>query len=550
MVASADPRATAAGLAMLAKGGSAVDAAIAVQAVLGLVEPQSSGIGGGGFLMHYDPGSGELIAYDGRETAPRGLDPSLFLDDRGQPLGFFEAALGGAAVGTPGVIAMLEMAHKEQGRLPWADLFAPAIALAEDGFEITERLHDSAARAAGWFERTGADLADVGAFADYLFTDDGAAKPVGTVLRNPAYALTLRAVASGGAAAFYTGPIAEAMVAAVQTADLRPGALSLTDLAEYQPVKRDPVCGSYRAVRLCSMGPPSSGATTMLAILGILEGFDLAEAGVQTQASVHLFAEASRLAYADRGRFVADPAFVPVPTKGLIDPQYLSLRRQQIDPDQAMDSVAPGPVPRETAAQWADHDGIDYPATSHMTIVDAMGRVVSFTTTVQIGFGSYVMAEGFLLNNQLTDFSFRLRDEDGTTIANRPEPLKRPRSSMTPTIAFDANGDFAFAIGSPGGGNILSYVAKAVIGLIDWDLTVQQAIALPNMVDRGATVWLEEDTPLAELAEPLQAMGHEVSLRGMRSGLHGIVAVRDGEGRLLHYEGGADPRREGVAAGK
>lgn len=550
MVASANPLASEAGRRILEEGGTAVDAAIAVQAVLSLVEPQSSGIGGGGFLLHFDPLSGELQSFDGRETAPAGLDPTLFLDEKRERLGFIEAALGGAAVGTPGVLRMLEAAHKEHGHLPWARLFEEAERLARKGFALSPRLHEVASGAARRFSRLDFDLAQLGPISTYLFTEQGEAKPVGTLLKNPEYARTMRAIAEKGAEAFYTGPIAQAMVETVQQAQLRPGWLSLEDLATYKPTKRTPVCGTYRNHMLCSMGPPSSGGTTLLSILGLLEGYDLAHEGGQTLTATHLFAEASRLAFADRNRFSADSDFIPVPVKGLIDPHYLSLRRQLIDRETAAEEVTAGPVPRETASVWGDHSGYDYPATSHMSIVDEAGRVVSFTTTVQIAFGSFLMVEGFLLNNQLTDFSFQLQDEEGRSIANRPAPLKRPRSSMTPVIALDSNRRFDFAIGSPGGSSIINYVAKTIIGLVDWELPMQEAINLPNLVASGTSLRLEAETDLEALVKDLETMGHQIRVSAMTSGLHGIQVIRDETGTLQYYQGGADPRREGTAIGK
>ena len=549
MVSAANPHASEAGLEILRVGGSAVDAAIAMQLVLGLVEPQSSGIGGGGFLLHYRASDSLVEAYDGRETAPAGLDPRLFLNDDGQPMSFFEAALGGATVGVPGVFRLLEAAHAKHGALDWARLFEPAIRLAEDGFAISPRLYFLLDRRAKFFARSDFPVDRLGAARDYFFTADGAAKPVGTLLKNPAYAATLRAVAEGGADAFYSGPLAEAMVAAVRTNRLRPGTLSLDDLAGFRILERAPLCGQYRDHRLCSMGPPSSGGTTMLAILGVLDGFDLKASGPGTARSLHLYAEASKLAYADRELYVADPAFVSVPTKGLIDKGYLAKRRSLIDPGRAMAQVGPGMPPTEhgqALAPAAAHDGIDYPATSHLVAVDGQGNAVSFTTTVQIAFGSFVMVEGFLLNNQLTDFSFAL-EKDGKPIANRPEPGKRPRSSMTPTLVFDDQGRFRMAVGSPGGSRIISYVAKTVIGVLDWGLDIQAAIDLPNMVDRGQGLELERGTSLVELSEPLQAYGHTVSDRTLNSGVHGITATYTADGVLYH--GGADPRREGVALG-
>ena len=550
MISSANPHASRAGLEMLRAGGSAVDAAIAAQAVLSLVEPQSSGIGGGGFLLHHDAARGEIVAYDGRETAPMAVDETLFLDATGAPLPFLKAALGGRAVGVPGVLAMLERAHAEHGTLPWADLFQPAIRLAREGFAISPRLHELLAARAARYREMGLGIADLGTAGPYFFLDgpDGViAKPTGTLLKNPDYAATLERIAAGGADAFYHGPIAAAMVDVVHHNPFSVGALSLADLAAYRARSTAALCAPYRQHRVCSMGPPSSGATTMLAILGILEGFEMPALAPQSLPAVHLFAEASELAYADRDLYVADADFVAVPVQGLIDRDYLATRRRLVDPRHAMGKAAPGVPPGHDAASPAAARSAEGPSTSHLVIVDAAGNVVSFTTTVQIAFGSFLMSGGFILNNQLTDFSF-VPEKDGRKVANRVEPGKRPRSSMTPTIVFDPQGRPELAVGSPGGSRIIDYVAKAVIAVLDWGLDIQSAIDLPNLVARGGVVELEADTPLAGLEPQLRAMGHEVRLRTLESGLHGIVMRRDADGRVV-YEGGADPRREGVAVG-
>ena len=516
MISSANPHASRAGLEMLRAGGSAVDAAIAAQAVLSLVEPQSSGIGGGGFLLHHDAARGEIVAYDGRETAPMAVDETLFLDATGAPLPFLKAALGGRAVGVPGVLAMLERAHAEHGTLPWADLFQPAIRLAREGFAISPRLHELLAARAARYREMGLGIADLGTAGPYFFL-------------------------------FYHGPIAAAMVDVVHHNPFSVGALSLADLAAYRARSTAALCAPYRQHRVCSMGPPSSGATTMLAILGILEGFEMPALAPQSLPAVHLFAEASELAYADRDLYVADADFVAVPVQGLIDRDYLATRRRLVDPRHAMGKAAPGVPPGHDAASPAAARSAEGPSTSHLVIVDAAGNVVSFTTTVQIAFGSFLMSGGFILNNQLTDFSF-VPEKDGRKVANRVEPGKRPRSSMTPTIVFDPEGRPELAVGSPGGSRIIDYVAKAVIAVLDWGLDIQSAIDLPNLVARGGVVELEADTPLAGLEPQLRAMGHEVRLRTLESGLHGIVMRRDADGRVV-YEGGADPRREGVAVG-
>jgi len=550
MAVAANPHASRAGLEILRAGGSAADAAIAMQMVLTLVEPQSSGIGGGGFLLHYGAEDGTLVAYDGRETAPMAADETLFLKEDGEPMGYVDAAFGGRAVGTPGTVAMLEMVHAEQGKLPWARLFAPAIRLAEEGFAISPRLHELLAGRAEFFrERMELTIDDLGVAGRYFFTDALEARAEGAILRNPAYAETLRRIARDGAAAFYSGPLAEEIVATVRDNPFSPGLLSLSDLESYAPRRVEAVCGPYRDHRICSMGPPSSGATTMLATLGVLEGFDLGGMGTQSAKAVHLFTEASRLAYADRELYIGDDAFVSVPVEGLIDPAYLARRRALIDPDKAMETAPAGTPPHEHGAlDYAPHRGRELPATSHLVAADAEGNVVSFTTTVQIAFGSFLMPGGFLLNNELTDFSFA-PEKDGRKVANRVQPGKKPRSSMTPTIAFDGAGRPVFAVGSPGGSRIINYVTKAVMGLVDWNLDIQQAISLPNMIGRESGIELEENTPLADRKAALEAMGHSVELRGLNSGLHGLTIHYGPDGARSHLSGGADPRREGVPLG-
>lgn len=547
MAVAANPHASAAGLEILRAGGSAADAAIAMQMVLGLVEPQSSGIGGGGFLLHYDRTTGDVIAYDGRETAPAAVDETLFLGEDGEPMGFIEAAFGGRAVGTPGAVMMLALVHAEQGERDWARLFAPAIKLAEQGFEISPRLFGLLSDRAEFYRERGFTLEDLGPAGPYFFTEALEAKPQGTVLKNPHYAATLRTIAEEGYQGFYQGEIAESIVKAVRTNPLGPGKLSLDDLADYRPVKKEPVCGHYRARRVCSMGPPSSGATTMLAILGILEGYDMAALDPLSAEAVHLFAEASRLAYADRGAYTGDADFVDVPVAGLVDKDYLAKRRRLIDREAAM-TEAPAGTPPGVKIEAAADAGPEGPSTSHLVAVDKLGNAVSFTTTVQIAFGSFVMTEGFLLNNQLTDFSFRPTKED-QPVANRVQPGKKPRSSMSPTLGFDTLGRLDFAVGSPGGSRIIDYVTKAVIALIDWDMDIQAAISHPNMVGKDGVTELEAGTPLADLAPHLEAMGHQVRVRSLNSGLHGFRIHHQFAPADIYYAGGADPRREGVPMG-
>lgn len=531
MVAAANPLAVEAGLRSLRAGGSAIDAAIAVQAVLGLVEPQSSGLGGGAFLMYYDAASGDVLAYDGREIAPRGATPTLFLGADGAPLKFFEAVQSGRSIGVPGAVAMLALAHREQGRRPWGEAFAPAIELAERGFAVSPRLNAMVAMGQGRY------APDV---ARYL-TRDGRPLEVGSTLRNPDYAATLRRIATQGPRGFYQGPVAAAMVAAAARAPL-PGTLSLEDLRDYRPQRLEPVCRGYRVYLVCGMRPPSSGGIAVLSVLGILEHFDMAGSGPSSALGWHRFIEAQRLAYADRDRYVADDRFVQVPIGGLLDRAYLAGRAAQVDATHALEKVEAG-LPPGALRRGIDATGPEH-GTSHFVIVDARGNVVSMTTTVEAAFGSQRMAAGFFLNNQLTDFSFSAFDADGQPIANAPAPLKKPRSSMSPTLVFE-DGRFRLALGSPGGNAIIAYVSKAIIGMLDWGLSPQQAIELPNVVARGDVVAAEAGRFDPALASALQAMGHRFAGGrggGEGSGLHAILATPDG--RLV---GGADSRREGVA---
>lgn len=533
MIAAANPLAVSAGADILRDGGSAADAMVAAQVVLGLVEPQSSGLGGGAFLVWYDASTGTVTTLDGRETAPLAASPTLFQDENGEPLGFFDAVVGGRSVGTPGTPALLEEAHRRWGQTPWPNLFTAGIALAEQGFAVSPRL-------AGLVARDAERLARWNETAAY-FLPDGASIAEGAVLTNPAYAETLRALASGGADAFYTGPIAADIVRTVATAEGNPGVLSAIDLALYQVRERPAVCATYRSHDVCGMGPPSSGALTVGQILGLLNSYDLAALGPDSAEAWRLIGDASRLAFADRSRYMADSDFVPMPTEGLVAPDYLAERAQLLASDDALPEVAPGTPEWDHAQIWADDASLEFPSTSHISIVDAAGNVLSMTTTIENAFGSRLMVRGFLLNNELTDFSFRTH-RDGVPIANRLEPGKRPRSSMAPTIVLK-DGVPVLAIGSPGGSRIIGYVAKSIVAWLDWGLNIQEVLSLPHAINRFGTYDLEEGTNAVALQGDLEAMGYEVSVRGLNSGLHAIVI-----GNTL--QGAADPRREGIAWGE
>ena len=531
MVAAANPMAVEAGLEILRKGGSAVDAALAVQAVLGLVEPQSSGLGGGAFLIHYDAKTGAVTAYDGRETAPAGARPDMFLTD-GQPMSFKDAVTDGNSIGTPGLVSLLLLAHADHGKLSLADDFAPAIKLAAEGFPAPKRMAAAAEMSAGFYGPMTGDA------AAYLFPG-GTPIAAGQTILNPAYADTLTRIAAEGARGFYEGPVAEAMVAAARAGN-RPGTLSLEDLKGFEARKVKPLCRYYRSMyNVCGMGPPSSGGIAVLATLGVLGHFDMA-AHKGNATGWHLLIEAERLAYADRDKYAADDTVVPVPVAGLLDPEYLAERAKLISPAKAMAEATAGTPPG--APKWAQQLADYAHGTSHFVVVDAAGNVVSMTTTIEGIYGSQRMAAGFFLNNEMTDFSFAPTGPDGTPIANAVAPGKRPRSSMAPTIVFKDR-QFLLAVGSPGGSSIIGYVLKSLVAMLDWGVEPQAALALPNVVARG--------TPAVEagfdpaLREALTAMGQQVrdAPPGEGSGLHAVMVMPDGT-----LKGGADPRREGLAA--
>lgn len=536
MVSAANPHASRAGHDILAAGGSAVDAMVAVQLVLGLVEPQSSGLGGGAFAVLWDAKAKQLSTLDGRETAPMASDGNLFIGSDGNPMGFFDAVIGGRSVGTPGTVALLHEAHKMHGRLDWASLFEPAIALAENGFEVSPRLN-------ALITRSAESLYTFETARNYFLSEEGVPLFAGTRLINQAYADTLRRIANQGPQAFYTGEIAADIVATVQGAPGNPGLLSLEDMAVYEIKQRDAVCVDYRGYQVCGMGPPSSGGLTVGQILKLLEPYDLSALGPANPQSWRLIGDASRLGFADRGLYMADSDFVKMP-KGLLNSGYLAARSKLLTGSAALAraAVKPGKPPTDHALNFTTGSGPDLPATSHFSIVDEQGNVVSMTTTIENGFGSRLMVRGFLLNNELTDFSF-VPQKDGVAVANRVEPGKRPRSSMAPTIVL-RDGKPVLAIGSPGGSRIIPYVAKTLIAWIDWDMDVQQAIELPHLVNRFGIYDLEAGTTAESFKGPLETLGYDTAIRDLNSGLHGIEISDDG------LAGGADPRREGLVIGQ
>lgn len=537
MVSAANPYAVDAGVEILEAGGSAVDAAIAVQLVLNLVEPQSSGIGGGAFIVHFDRKANALTTYDGRETAPAAAKPDRFLQD-GKPMRFHTAVNSGLSVGVPGTVGVMELAHRKHGRLPWAKLFEPAIRLAEQGFSVSPRLNMLLI----WF---GADRFTPKARA-YFFDERNSPRPVGHVLKNLEFAASLRSIAQGGAAAFYEdGPIARAIVEALDNAPNFKGDMTLADIAGYEAKEREPICFGYRGRRICGMGPPSSGGIAVAQTLKILEGYDISSRGhgVMGPWSLHYIAEAEKLAYADRNRYLADPDFV-TPPKGMLNDDYIASRRAIIS-DSAMERPQPGEPQKFASLDFGADETVERSGTSHLSIVDADGNAVSMTTTIEGGFGSGIWAAGFLLNNELTDFSFRPVDRDGRPIANRVEGGKRPRSSMSPTLVFDAEGKLQAALGSVGGSRIITYVAKSLVAMIDWGMSAQETASLVNFGSRGRGFEVEIGYDALWQGLKVKPFGHRVVPDLMTSGTHIVVVKPDGS-----LQGGADPRREGVARGR
>ena len=531
MVSAANPLASKAGVEILRQGGSVADAAIAAQLVLGLVEPQSSGLGGGGFALLHRAGEPAVHAYDGRETAPAAARPERFLQDD-KPMGFFDAVDSGLSVGTPGLVRMLADMHEQHGVLPWARLFEPALRLAQDGFPVSPRMHAMVSGSDGLKASRSA--------ASYFYDEHGQPWPVGHVLKNADYAKVLKQLAQEGADAFYQGALAEDMVDAV-AGHAVPGDLSEDDLASYRAIRRDALCADVGAYRYCGMPPPSSGGVAVIQMMALLEHTPIAGLRPDSAQAVHYFSEAGRLAFADRDAYVADPAFARVPVYGLLDPDYVASRAVLIRPERSMGRAQAG-VPAGLLEAPAEDAAIEQPATTHLVVADRAGNAVSMTTSIESAFGSKIFVNGYLLNNQMTDFSLSPVDEAGQPLLNRVEAGKRPRSSMSPMLVFK-DGHPLLAIGAPGGSAIINFVAKTMVGTLLWNMDVQSAIELPNMGSRNRATEIERGTPLERTAATLKAMGHEVRELDFPSGLHGVMWTPGG------LEGGADPRREGVALG-
>lgn len=534
MVAAANPLAAEAGKKILQQGGSAIDAAVAIQAMLTLVEPQSSGIGGGNFILYWDNKNKKLHTFDGRESAPAGVDEELFMQE-GQPMRWRDAVVGGRSIGVPGALKALDLAHDQFGKLDWSKLFDDAITLSTDGFAVSPRM----AKLVGMKFHPG--LVTLSPAKDYFYPNGQPLKS-GTVLKNPELAKTLGLIAKNGAEYFYSGELAKEVAQAASGAKINPGFLDVADINNYQAKERAPICGSYRTFKVCGMAPPSSGGINVLQILKMLESYELAKMSPDDEQTIHLFTQASKLSYADRKYYIADTDFTGLDTKPLLASDYLKGRSQQIDSKNDMGLAKPG-KPYGNSLKISADNALELPNTSHISIVDNEGNAVSMTTSIEFAFGSGVMVNGFLLNNQLTDFSLS-PTLDGMPALNRVEPNKRPRSAMSPTMVFDEKGELFMVIGSPGGSRIISYVAQTIIGVVDWKLDIQQAINLPKVTNRNDYTALERNTPLAELKDGLTKRGHKVKVIDLNSGLHGIVIDN---GLLI---GGADPRREGVAIGE
>jgi gamma-glutamyltranspeptidase/glutathione hydrolase len=535
MVVAAEPLAAEAGRAILRQGGSAADAAIATELVLGLVEPQSSGLGGGAFLVYWDAKTRSLATFDGREAAPAAAKPDRFMRN-GKPMPFETAVLSGLSVGVPGLLRTLEAVHKKYGKLPWASLFAPAIKLAENGFPVSPRLNVL-------LKESRAEKFSPAAQA-YFFDENGKPPEQGELLKNPRYAETLKAIAERGADAFYSGPIADAIVKAVGQASSIPGDMTHADLSGYVAKERDPICVEYRSRQVCGMGPPSSGELSVGTVLKLIEPFPQVQgaAALMAPPALHIIAEAEKLAFADRNRYIADPDYIAVPS-GLTDDKYLAGRRRLISLTKSMEKAEPGLPPGLAKKTFGKDFTNEVPGTTQVSIIDDDGNALSMTATIESAFGSHLWAAGFLLNNELTDFSFRPVDDHGLAVANAVAGGKRPRSSMAPTIVLDSQGAPEIVTGSPGGSQIILYVVKSLVAMLDWGLDPQQAAALPNFGSQGGPFLIEYSPTYIWPAFELTSYGHAITNMTMTSGVHTIMRKN---GRL---EGGADPRREGVALG-
>lgn len=536
LVVTAHPLATEAGLSILKQGGTAADAAVAIQAMLTLVEPQSSGIGGGAFLLYWDQKANKLRAYDGRETAPLSADPKLFYKNNA-PMGWVDAFIGGRSVGTPGVLKMLELSQKNHGQLEWGSLFQDTIEQAEQGFKVSPRLHKLISSGIN------PGLNRYAEAREYFYLEDGSPLPIGFLRTNQPLADSLSLIAKQGTQAFYNVPLREQIIDKVRSNKDNPGLLSADDFAQYTAKERPPLCLPYKTYKVCGFPPPTSGGLTVLQILKLLEGTNFDKHKPESLQGRHLFTQASRLAYADRGRYLADSDFVDVPTHALLAPHYLSNRANLINKTQDAGTIKPG-QPVGLTTSWADDQSPELPSTSHFVVVDKWGNAVSMTTSIEMAFGSTLMVGGFLLNNQLTDFSFTPMKK-GKLIANRVQPGKRPRSSMSPFMIFDADGQLYAAIGSPGGSRIINYVAESLLFMLNTDMTLQEAVNVPHISNRNGLTELEANTKAETLADSLKMMGHSVKVRDLNSGLHAIRRLPNGK-----WESGVDNRREGLALGE
>lgn len=532
MVSSAHELSSKAGAEILAKGGNAIDAAIAAQLVLNVVEPHSSGIGGGGFLLFYNKKTGKTVYYNGRETAPAKAHSRMFLNKKGKPREFSDAVRGGLSVGTPGLLKIMRAAHKEGGKLPWKDLFQPAIKIAREGFEVSERFHVLSAHIAY--------LRDFDETSEIYLDKNGKAFKKGATITNKKLADTLEKIANNGPLSFYEGKIAQDIVNAVQNSKINPGYLSMADMKNYRIKKGDLLCGTYHKYKICSMPLPSSGGVTMLQTLGILENFDLKKFEPNSPQAAHLIIEATRLAYADRNEYVADVANVPIDK--MLDREYLKSRAMLIDPNVAMKKVEPGKFVVNDNKLVMNSNSVELPSTTHLSVVDADGNAVAMTSSIEYFFGSALSVDGFLLNNQLTDFSFE-PEKNGKKVANRVEPNKQPRSSMSPTFIFDESGKLVMVVGSPGGPRIIQFVVKTIVNHVDFGLDVQQSISIPTFVVLNDVVELEKNQDIGKLKKALSRMGHKTKVIEIVSGINAVTIENN------QIKGGADPRREGVAIG-